>query len=225
MPFLPEYTGSEAWNLVPKETQRMLELIEKNDVNGVMFLSGSGLGYGEITRYERGGGSAVRSYPLYDVTSSGINVLAETTEPNAKRVAVPVNVPQFGLLEIDWNADDPSITVGLFGAEMSGSGGFDEAIVTHRIQLSELQTPALTSGDPSTTLSGSRRDFYRGGKRLKKLEVLRKPAVVGKRLTENETRSTSDAEHNSSIERVNHSITNHKNAPKLMGKVDEPGKI
>lgn len=88
------YNGWESWTNVPHERQRMLELIERTGVNGVLFISGN-VHWGEISKQEVAGG-----YPIYDVTSSGITETWETVEPNANRVGQAIQQNNIGYLRI-----------------------------------------------------------------------------------------------------------------------------
>jgi hypothetical protein len=50
-------------------------------------------------------------YPVYDVTSSGLNQTGLPDEPNRFRVAGDsvYNQPNFGWIAIDWEQEDPTI--------------------------------------------------------------------------------------------------------------------
>lgn len=106
--FSHAYNGWESWTNVPHERQRMMEMIADSEAESVIFLSGD-VHWGEISRLE----SPVLRYPLWDVTSSGINRDWDKVEPNENRVGEPVPEFNFGLLEIDWKADPVKITMKL----------------------------------------------------------------------------------------------------------------
>ena len=61
----------ESWAHFPKERDRLLKLIADSNQSGVISISGD-VHCGEITRYDCG-----VSYPLYDITSSGITQAVE----------------------------------------------------------------------------------------------------------------------------------------------------
>jgi alkaline phosphatase D len=54
-------------------------------------------------------------YPLFDVTSSGLNQGTKSwrapTEPNRHRIAMMAHGDNFGFLTIDWSAADPKMSV------------------------------------------------------------------------------------------------------------------
>ena len=94
--FAIEFNGYEAWANFPHEQQRMLDLIRTTKANGVFFLTGD-VHYGEISRIENPG-----SYPIYDITSSGITSTWDFPTPNKNRIEGPVMDNHFGLLTIRW---------------------------------------------------------------------------------------------------------------------------
>lgn len=99
------YNGWESWTNLPHERQRMLDLIAETQANGVIFISGD-VHWGEISRQPQENG-----YPIYDVTASGINQDWDVIEPNERRVGEAVPEYNFGLIEIDWDAEQPMVTL------------------------------------------------------------------------------------------------------------------
>jgi len=95
--FAIEFNGYEAWANFPHEQQRMLDLIRTTEANGVFFLTGD-VHYGEISRIENPG-----SYPIYDITSSGITSTWDFPTQNKNRIEGPVMDNHFGLLTIQWS--------------------------------------------------------------------------------------------------------------------------
>ncbi len=97
-----EWNGYEAWANFPHEQKRMLNLIEKTNASGVMFLTGD-VHYSEISKLE------TNFYPIYDFTSSGLSSTWHFATPNENRIEGPVMDNHFGLVTIDWDAKDPEI--------------------------------------------------------------------------------------------------------------------
>ncbi len=95
--FGAEYNGYETWANFPNEQKKMLDLIEKTQATGVVFISGD-VHYSEISSIKRDG-----SYPIYDFTSSGITSKWHFATPNKNRIEGPVMENHFGLITIDWN--------------------------------------------------------------------------------------------------------------------------
>ena len=100
--------GWEKWGNLPRERKRLLEVIRDQATN-VVILSGDRHS-SDISMLppETEGGPF---YPLYDITSSGLNQTGLPDEPNRFRVAGDgvYNEPNFGWIEIDWNAEDPAV--------------------------------------------------------------------------------------------------------------------
>ncbi|MFK7937128.1 MAG: alkaline phosphatase D family protein [Saprospiraceae bacterium] len=97
-----EWNGYEAWANFPHEQQQMLDLIEKTQANGVLFISGD-VHYSEISKLE------TDFYPIYDFTSSGLSSTWHFATPNRNRIEGPVMDNHFGLISIDWNTATPQI--------------------------------------------------------------------------------------------------------------------
>lgn len=100
--FSIEWNGYEAWGNFPHEQQRMLDLIKKTKANGVIFLSGD-VHYSEVSKLE------TDFYPIYDFTSSGLSSTWHFATPNRNRIEGPIMDNHFGLVTIDWKANNPSI--------------------------------------------------------------------------------------------------------------------
>ncbi len=102
--------GWEKWGNLPKERKRLLDLIRDNATH-VIILSGDRHS-ADISMLppETDGGPC---YPVYDVTSSGLNQTGLTDEPNRFRVAgdAVYHRPNFGWIAIDWEQEDPTITL------------------------------------------------------------------------------------------------------------------
>lgn len=102
---ISEGHGWEAWRLLPKERDRLYRLIDRTDANGLIILSGdrhSGALYRK---------SAVSDYPLFEATSSSLNLparawMAPDEEPymeaDPNRLDDMIVDSNYGLIEIDW---------------------------------------------------------------------------------------------------------------------------
>jgi alkaline phosphatase D len=110
---LAEYHGWEAWANFPRELARLLELLKTTRAEGVLFLSGD-RHFAEISRRDEPG-----LYPLYDITTSGLNrrFPREAPNPNRFRVDGYYLKENFGLLEIDWADPEPRVRVRILDAE------------------------------------------------------------------------------------------------------------
>lgn len=96
----------ECWMNFPAERARLFGLIKTNAVEGLVVLSGD-RHFAELSKMPRGPGD----YPLYDLTSSGLNMSYDAMryEPNRWRVGDFYKPANFGVLTIDWEQPDPPI--------------------------------------------------------------------------------------------------------------------
>jgi alkaline phosphatase D len=90
----------EKWTNIPAEREKLYKLIRDTKAKGVVVLSGD-RHLAEISMEPKAIG-----YPLYDVTSSGLNQATKgwraPTEPNSKRIGVMSHGDNFGMMTIDW---------------------------------------------------------------------------------------------------------------------------
>lgn len=92
--FSHEYNGWESWNNVPFEQQKMIDLIAETKAERVIFISGD-VHWGEINKRP-----TEKTYPIYDVTSSGITETWDVVEPSKYRVGEAVAQNNVGLIEV-----------------------------------------------------------------------------------------------------------------------------
>ena len=121
---IPNEKGMDEWGNFPHERQRLFDVIKRTKAKGVVLLSGN-VHFAELSRAD------VVGYPLYELTSSGMTHINEAyaKAANGYRLAGPVTVPNFGLVEIDWDAKP-------FAVILLEAIGADGAIaLEHRITL------------------------------------------------------------------------------------------
>jgi alkaline phosphatase D len=120
----------EKWANFPRARQRLLDVIQASGAPGVVLLSGD-RHLSELSRVD----DAI-AYPLYDLTASGLTHHASfDREPNRYRVGPLIADLNFGLLEIDWEAEPVRLRFSIRGEE-------GRARLEHEIRLSDLQTDA-----------------------------------------------------------------------------------
>lgn len=99
--------GWEAWKMMPHEREKLYDMIDATDANDVIILTG-----------DRHAGSVYRrddviDYPLYEVTSSSLNVPASVwreesgetdVEPGPHRLHTMMFDANYGRLDIDWDS-------------------------------------------------------------------------------------------------------------------------
>jgi alkaline phosphatase D len=102
---LAEESGFERWGELPRERDRLIEIVRRSGAKNVVLLSGTRQA-GAIYKDE-----TALSYPLYEVTSSGLNTPLRTgggAQPSAeseKRLIDQLYVEEnFGAIDFDWQA-------------------------------------------------------------------------------------------------------------------------
>lgn len=103
----------EEWENFPLERQRLFDLIGRTGANGVVFLSGN-VHFAEISQTDEG------PYPLIDFTASGMTHIdpGYASLRNNRRTAGPLTQENFGLIEIDWEAElGPQIVLSAIGLD------------------------------------------------------------------------------------------------------------
>ncbi len=108
--FISEFSGAEAWANMPREKQRLLDLLRETRANNVLFISGD-RHWAELSRLDRPG-----SYPLFDLTSSSLTQPHRrgTPTPNRYREGPTYHDTNVGLITIDWSARPPALLLRLF---------------------------------------------------------------------------------------------------------------
>ena len=86
----------------------MLDLIKKTQANGVVFISGD-VHWGEISKLNN-----ETTYPIFDVTSSGITQTWYNTEPNQHRVGPVIPQNNIGMIEVQKINGKVQLKLGLF---------------------------------------------------------------------------------------------------------------
>ena len=101
-PFVSSFTGSETWANLPRERARLIELIRKSEANGTIFISGD-IHRAELSTAEE----PDLPYPLWEMTSSGLNRSNMYESFNRNRVGEAYRGHNFGMIEVDWAAATP----------------------------------------------------------------------------------------------------------------------
>ena len=131
--------GSETWGNFPLERRRLLNLIQQTKAAGVIVLSGD-RHLAEIAKLDKHHPHYI-GYPLFDITSSSLNVPSGNLTKNQVRFANQINSyrvgltyfdTNFGVVDIDWDQDDPVIRLQV--REELG-----EVVLQQRVRLSDLQ--------------------------------------------------------------------------------------
>ncbi|MGL4552681.1 MAG: alkaline phosphatase D family protein [Gemmataceae bacterium] len=128
----------EKWANIPAERKRFLDLVRETEANGVVVLSGD-RHLSELSVLD-----GVVGYPIYDVTSSGMNQgnkVFRKVEANRHRLAIQDVGDNFGLVRIDWTKPDPLISLEVHDAD-------GDVVIRQKLPLSRLQAKdrAVASG-------------------------------------------------------------------------------
>lgn len=121
---LADFTGWETWSNFD-DKQRLLGLIKKHRVNGVLLISGD-THWGETSKLDTG-----LDYPLWDITSSGLTEEWKQVSPNKNRVGQATSKVNYGFIVVDWAESDPRIHFGL--KDING-----ELVRSEEIRLSDI---------------------------------------------------------------------------------------
>jgi len=139
--------GSEKWDNFPKERARFLELLRRTRAQGVVVISGD-RHMAELSTLTPADGLL---YPLYDLTTSGLNLEKPAQPPSAgdkksepkkdtpKKPQInryrlherPYTSSNFGLLRVTWDGSNPSLRL-----EVCGLVG--EVVISRDIPFSEI---------------------------------------------------------------------------------------
>ncbi len=143
--------GSEKWENFPHERARFLALLRRTQANGMLVISGD-RHMAELSALTPADGVP---YPLYDLTTSGLNnpIPPQKSElkagsagsaapaqpsprkpqPNRHRLHEhPYTRSNFGLMRIKWDAPNPAIRLEVCGLE-------GEVVLSREIALAELR--------------------------------------------------------------------------------------
>lgn len=126
--FSSSHTGFEGWSNFPLERQKMADLLAETQAEGTIFLSGD-LHYSELSKFK-----PANTYPLYDLTSSGLNQINSYIAPNnTNRIDSALQDYNFGALRFNWDTlPEPMVHFLLFNG--SGAKKYEKVI-----SLSELK--------------------------------------------------------------------------------------
>jgi alkaline phosphatase D len=120
----------EKWANFPKAQERLFRTIQKSGAR-VLLVSGD-RHHAEISKRAE----SPAGFPLYDVTSSGLTERSTIrNEPNDLRLGEVWAGGNFGVVEIDWAAEDPAIRL-----QIRDEGG--KAVVETGLSLGQLAPPS-----------------------------------------------------------------------------------
>lgn len=124
--FSTQYNGYESWANFPSEQLRMQKLIQSTNANGIVFISGD-VHYAELSKME-----SDFTYPLYDLTASGLTEQWRFATPNINRIGNAVMENHFGMININWNEPEIQISMEIWDVN-------NNLRLLHVIPLEELK--------------------------------------------------------------------------------------
>ncbi|MCI0702073.1 MAG: alkaline phosphatase family protein, partial [Planctomycetia bacterium] len=133
----------EKWGNFPKERDKLYALLNSTGASGVLVLSGD-RHLAEISLDTKALG-----YPLYDITSSGLNQASKNwraPEKNENRLSAMPYGDNFGFITIDWTSDNPRLAVQIRDEDGDATCGF-------KVRLSTLKGTKPAAKLPDGVLS------------------------------------------------------------------------
>ncbi len=130
----------EKWMNFPRERRRLLELLKETQAEGVILLSGD-RHHAELSRLDQ-----PDFYPLYDLTSSGLNKSRprppdsdhRPPEPNRYRMGRTFRGHHYGMVDVDWAQPDPLIQLNIIDQQ-------GQTPITQTVPLSTLSLNRQTA--------------------------------------------------------------------------------
>ena len=140
----------EKWMNFPNERARLFNLIKKTHAEGLIVVSGD-RHQAELSKMD-----APFGYPLYDITSSGLNMARGEAvyEPNRYRMGDVYFFNNFGLIKIDWK-EDPVIT--LEALDVKGKVQITTTFKLSTLRFSETAEKASTSNTTANAESSTKK--------------------------------------------------------------------
>ncbi len=137
----------EKWMNLPRERARLFQLLKDTKANGVVVLSGD-LHMAELSVIDAGLG-----YPLFDLTSSGLNQGFKSgwrkQLVNRHRVMTMNTGDNFGFIAIDWDAKTPTVSLQI--RDVDGDVTIRQKLPLRVLQPAQKDKgPKLASGEELT---------------------------------------------------------------------------
>jgi len=116
----------EKWANFPLQRKALFDLVAETKANGVVLLSGD-RHRAELTVEKKD-----VPYAMYDLTSSSMNRPIGGNDKESRRIGEQFAKSNFGVVEIDWRAKEPKVTL-----QIRGEDG--KVVLGHALKLSDLQ--------------------------------------------------------------------------------------
>ena len=132
---VPTDHGFEKWGNMPLERERLIKLIAETKAERVVILSGD-RHLAELSLETQD-----VPYPIYDLTSSGLNQASKTwraPEKNTRGVATMPYGDNFGSVLIDWDAKEPGVSLQVHNEK-------GEVVIRHDVPLSVLKVGGVAA--------------------------------------------------------------------------------
>ncbi|MBX9735976.1 MAG: hypothetical protein K2X32_03540, partial [Phycisphaerales bacterium] len=127
--------GYETWGNIPHERQRFYDLVAKTNASGVVVISGD-RHLTEIS-VDRGSPNRPVPYPIWDFTSSGMNLdTGSAKDVNTFRVGPVKRESTFGTIQIVWGATPDKTLI-----ELTALGDQSQILTRQTVFLNDLRQP------------------------------------------------------------------------------------
>ncbi len=129
--------GYESWGTIPHERQRFYDLVAKTNASGVVVISGD-RHLTEIS-VDRGSPGRAVPYPIWDFTSSGMNLdPGSANDVNTFRVGPVKREATYGTIQIVWGPTPEKTKI-----ELTALGDQSQMLTRQTVFLSDLREPAI----------------------------------------------------------------------------------
>jgi alkaline phosphatase D len=120
---LADFTGWETWANYPRDRQRLFEVLERYQREPVIIISGD-VHWAELSEIR----DSDLDWPLIELTSSGLTEEWSAISPNRHRVGEAFAEANYGLIDIDWSQETPSIHLRI-------KNEIGEELISHRVEI------------------------------------------------------------------------------------------
>lgn len=127
---IPSSSGQETWSNLPRERQRLFDLISQTKASGVIIISGD-RHWAELSVSNK-----ATPYPVYELTTSSFNQIharGTPTENEFRAAPMTYHRENFGSLTIEWDHEDPRLKLEVL--DIQGNPQIQKSIALSSLQV------------------------------------------------------------------------------------------